>query len=123
MLGMTIPPQDIVMSVIGGQPVAITRSRRPHSESDRTPSEVRKCVESVSLGNVALSTTSTLWPCRASSMPVGEPAQRAPTMIASYMERASCGSLNVFSERRFRLYHIGNAGCGEVHVSPSPRPS
>ena len=40
----------------------------------------------VSLGNVALSTSRTLKPPRARSMAVGEPAQRAPTTIASYIE-------------------------------------
>jgi hypothetical protein len=43
------------------------------------------CVEIVSLGNVALSTNNTRYPLRASSMAVGEPAHRAPTMIASYI--------------------------------------
>jgi hypothetical protein len=43
------------------------------------------CVEIVSLGKVALSTSSTLNPCRARSMAVGEPAHRAPTMMASYI--------------------------------------
>ena len=43
-----------------------------------------RCVEIVSLGNVARSTTSTRWPLRASSIAVGDPAQRAPTTIASY---------------------------------------
>ena len=38
----------------------------------------------MSLGNVARSTTSTRYPFRASSIAVGEPAQRAPTTIASY---------------------------------------
>jgi hypothetical protein len=40
----------------------------------------------VSLGNVALSTSNTFKPRRASSMAVGDPAQRAPTTIASYIE-------------------------------------
>jgi hypothetical protein len=43
------------------------------------------CVEIVSLGKEALSTTSTLNPRRARSMAVGEPAHRAPTIIASYI--------------------------------------
>src|SRR5688500_13318753 len=43
-----------------------------------------RCVETVSLGNIALSTTRTLWPCRARSIAVGDPAHRAPTTIASY---------------------------------------
>src|SRR5271156_3404918 len=41
----------------------------------------------MSLGNVARSTSSTRWPARASSIAVGAPAHRAPTMIASYMIR------------------------------------
>src|SRR5688572_15769078 len=43
------------------------------------------CVEIVSLGKVALSTSRTLNPRRASSMAVGEPAQRAPMTMASYI--------------------------------------
>jgi hypothetical protein len=43
------------------------------------------CVEIVSLGKVALSTSITLNPCRARSMAVGEPAHRAPTTMASYI--------------------------------------
>ena len=42
------------------------------------------CEETVSLGNVARSTTSTRYPFRDRSIAVGEPAQRAPTMIVSY---------------------------------------
>ena len=45
-----------------------------------------KWVDSVSLGSSARSTSSTRWPARASSIAVGEPAQRAPTTIASYIE-------------------------------------
>ena len=40
-------------------------------------------VDTVSLGKVARSTTRTRYPLRASSIAVGEPAQRAPTTIAS----------------------------------------
>ena len=43
------------------------------------------CVDTVSLGNVARSTTRTRWPWRASSIAVGEPAHRAPTTTASYL--------------------------------------
>src|SRR5262245_41278388 len=43
------------------------------------------CVEIVSLGQEALSTSSTLNPCRARSIAVGEPAHRAPTMMVSYI--------------------------------------
>jgi hypothetical protein len=42
------------------------------------------CVDRVSLGNLARSTTKTSYPARASSIAVGEPAQRAPTTITSY---------------------------------------
>src|SRR5215210_5658168 len=42
------------------------------------------CVDIVSLGNVARSTTRTRYPFWASSIAVGEPAQRAPTTMASY---------------------------------------
>src|SRR5688572_26707433 len=42
------------------------------------------CVEIVSLGKVALSTSRTLNPRRARSMAVGEPAHRAPMTMASY---------------------------------------
>src|SRR5688572_7232648 len=45
----------------------------------------RMCVEIVSLGKVALSTSRTLNPRRASSMAVGEPAHRAPMTMASYI--------------------------------------
>ena len=51
-------------------------------------------VDTVSLGNVARSTTRTRYPFRASSMAVGEPAQRAPTTIASN-DLAHLGSLPV----------------------------
>ena len=40
-------------------------------------------VDTVSLGKVARSTTRTRYPFRASNIAVGEPAQRAPTTIAS----------------------------------------
>jgi hypothetical protein len=46
-------------------------------------------VESVSLGKVALSNSSTLKPRRARSMAVGEPAHRAPMMIAWYIEASA----------------------------------
>jgi hypothetical protein len=47
------------------------------------------CVEIVSLGKVALSTSSTLNPPRARSIAAGDPAQRAPMMIASYMSAST----------------------------------
>jgi hypothetical protein len=42
-------------------------------------------VDMMSLGNDDLSTSSTRYPFRASSIAVGEPAHRAPTMMASYI--------------------------------------
>jgi hypothetical protein len=45
----------------------------------------RMWVEIVSLGKVARSTSTTLNPRRARIMAVGEPAHRAPTMMASYI--------------------------------------
>jgi hypothetical protein len=41
------------------------------------------CVDTASQRNVALSTTSTRYPARASSIAVDAPAHRAPTTIAS----------------------------------------
>jgi hypothetical protein len=41
------------------------------------------CVDTVSLGNIARSTTSTRYPARANSIAVDAPAHRAPTTIAS----------------------------------------
>src|SRR5215204_1805115 len=43
-----------------------------------------KWVDIVSLGKAARSRSKTLYPLRASSMAVGEPAQRAPTTMTSY---------------------------------------
>ena len=68
---------------MGGQPVAVSRSSSPQRRSEATPGGCSRWVETVSLGKVALSTTRTLWPLRASSIAVGDPAQRAPTTIAS----------------------------------------
>jgi hypothetical protein len=70
---------------IGGAPVAASVPRRPHRARISAPWGQRMCVEMVSLGKVALSTSSTLNPCRARSMAVGEPAHRAPTMMTSYI--------------------------------------
>jgi hypothetical protein len=41
------------------------------------------CVDTESLGKVALSTTSTRYPARANSIAVAAPAHRAPTTITS----------------------------------------
>jgi hypothetical protein len=70
---------------IGGAPVAASVPRRPHPARISAPWGHKICVEIVSLGKVALSTSSTLNPSRARSIAVGEPAHRAPTMRASYI--------------------------------------
>ena len=44
---------------MGGQPVALTVSSSPHRASAATPGAWITCVDSVSLGNDARSTTST----------------------------------------------------------------
>ena len=43
-----------------------------------------RCVDTVSLGNVARSTTSVRYPLRASNIATGDPAHRAPTTMTSY---------------------------------------
>ena len=45
---------------IAGQPDATTESRRPHRSSAAIPGAWMKCVDTVSLGNVARSTIRTL---------------------------------------------------------------
>jgi len=67
----------------GGQPVATTRSRRPHSCSRATPCGMTTWVETVSLGKRTRSTSRTRNPRRASSIAVGDPAHRAPTTMTS----------------------------------------
>src|SRR5215472_18873856 len=72
--------------VIGGQFVAARRSSRPHRFSAAEPAWWTKWLENaMSLGNTERSTSSTLYPLRASSRATGEPAQRAPTTITSYI--------------------------------------
>src|SRR5262245_54976114 len=68
---------------MGGHPVAARRSSRRHLESASTPSGCKRCVDTVSLGKVARSIKRTRYPFRASNIAVGDPAQRAPTTIAS----------------------------------------
>ncbi len=86
--GLVVPltvigPKSNWYRVIGGQPVALTRSSNPHRCRAATPGAWIMWVERVSLGNVARSTASTRYPFRASNMAVGEPAVRAPMMMAS----------------------------------------
>src|SRR5919201_6410633 len=75
---------------IGGHPGAISSSRSPHRRNASTPGAWMRWVDKVSLGNPARSTTRTRYPLRASSMAVGDPAQRAPTTIASYSADMVC---------------------------------
>src|SRR5215210_841899 len=56
----------------------------PQHSSAATAGGWARCVDIVSLGKLALSTSRTRWPLCASSIAVGEPPQRAPTTIASY---------------------------------------
>ena len=81
---MVIGPKSKEYDSIGGHPVATTRSRSPHFASAAEPSGWMMWVESMSLGNFALSTTSTRYPLRAKHIAAGDPAQRAPITITSY---------------------------------------
>ena len=86
--GLVVPlmvkgPKSNAYPVMGGQPVAVTRSSSPHRCRAATPGAWITWVERVSLGKVARSTASTRYPFLASSMAVGEPAVRAPMMMAS----------------------------------------
>jgi hypothetical protein len=67
----------------GGAPSEQMPSRSPHRFARASPACQMKCVDTVSLGNLALSTTSTRYPRRASSIARVDPAQRAPTMMTS----------------------------------------
>src|SRR5829696_2365996 len=68
---------------ISGAPLSTTASSSPHRASWTRPPRAMAWVESVSLGNVARSTTRTSSPWFASSMAVAAPAQRAPTTMTS----------------------------------------
>jgi hypothetical protein len=69
----------------GGQFEAATRPSSPQRSSRAMPGGWMRRVDSVSLGKEARSTSKTRRPLRASNMAVGEPAQRAPTTMASYI--------------------------------------
>ena len=56
---MVTGPKSNEYLVIGGQLVASSRSRMPHRASAATAGGWARCVDIVSLGNVALSTSST----------------------------------------------------------------
>jgi hypothetical protein len=68
---------------MAGHPVAASLSSNPHLASAAVVLGHMKCVDSVSLGNCARSTPSTLYPPRASSIASGAPAQRVPTTMTS----------------------------------------
>jgi hypothetical protein len=77
------PPALKVTCLIAGAPLSRTSSSRPQRCSWTTPLRAIECVEIVSLGNDAWSTTATSCPRRASSMAVADPATRAPTTTTS----------------------------------------
>src|SRR4051812_18713128 len=81
-------------------PVARTRSRTPSRESRLIAGAWKICVDSVSRGNVARSTTATRTPCRASSAASGDPAQRAPTTITSKFSAIYTPLLRSIESRR-----------------------
>ncbi len=70
---------------MAGELVAITLSSNPQRLSRATPGSCTWCVDIVSLGKIARSTTSTRYPLRLSNKPVDEPATRAPITITSYI--------------------------------------
>src|SRR5579884_3870880 len=67
----------------GGAPPAAISSSRSSCASRYIVSRPKLWVESVSLGKVARSRTSTRWPRRARCRAVSDPATRAPTTMAS----------------------------------------
>src|SRR5262245_3188952 len=77
---------------MGGAPLATTVSRRPQRESWTTPARTRECVEVVSLGKAARSSSTTSWPARASSIAVAAPAHRAPTTTTSAVVERGIGT-------------------------------
>ena len=66
-----------------GAPSASTRSSAPSRSNSATPPANSRCVESVSDGKWVESTATTRRPARASAIAAADPAQRAPTTIAS----------------------------------------
>ena len=97
--------------MIGGQPVAVTASSSPQRRRAATPGGWIIRVDSVSLGNVAWSTSSTRWPMRASSIARGAPAQRAPTTSASY---GPVISILLHVDGSCRMAWTARGGIGEV---------
>lgn len=80
-------PTSKRIDVIGAHPRARSRSSNPHASRRAAPRCHKKCVDMVSLGNVARSTSATRCPARASSIAVDAPAHRAPTTTTSCMVR------------------------------------
>src|SRR5215210_6635165 len=85
----------------------------PQRSSAATAGGWARCVDIVSLGKLALSTSRTRWPLCASSIAVGEPPQRAPTTIASYsvlicesLGRGRADRLTGWGRRQERLRNI-----------------
>src|SRR3954453_8251144 len=74
-----------MMARIGGQLGGGARSSSPQRCRRATPGSWMKWLRKVSLGKAARSRRRTRYPLRARSMAVGEPAHRAPMMIASYI--------------------------------------
>ena len=66
-----------------GAPVARNSLSTPSRSRKASAADWKTCVESVSRGNVACSTSATDSPARASSVASGEPAHRPPTTTTS----------------------------------------
>ncbi len=89
-----------------GAPVAWIFSMTPSRSRNASACAWMKCVERVSRGNVACSTTATRTPDRASNAASGDPAQRAPTTITSNCSIGrtnpyACGWMFWFTRKRF----------------------
>src|SRR5215813_8506856 len=101
-------------------------SSRPQRASRATPGSCTWWVDRVSLGNVARSTMSTFRSRRASSIAVGAPATRAPTMITSYITASSLvvheeGARSPPGSARRRLEAPGHRGGGRVGTAGARR--
>src|SRR5215813_899928 len=104
----------------GGQFVANTRSSSPQRLRHAIPCCQIKWVEIVSLGKVARSTSNTRWPRRASSIAVGEPAQRAPTTITSNMSPSIRSNSGILIPKTTKLF-VGIPNVVQQPPSPALR--
>jgi hypothetical protein len=77
------PPALNVTCLMAGAPLSRTASSSRQRRSCTTPLRAIECVDTVSLGKDAWSTTTTSCPSRASSMAVADPATRPPTTTTS----------------------------------------